>query len=227
MSCSPWKSLGGGRRAALALLAVLGTVGSAKAQVQVTVVDDDGQPITHGFRWLLEEDNTYGIKKTSPDGPWSGQAVSGAPQLPGTPSPNAPWVPGAANPTHTLSVNVHRSHAPTVCAGDTQPLNQADCRGDPASCPKPVPGPATLRIDPTSCPGFSPAKNYFFSVLPWHTQTGDGWMMNGRNIAAGQQSVAGGRAPLRPAHRAAHPSGVRGQPTDQRRLRPAGGAGTR
>ena len=97
--------------------------------------------------------------------------------------------PGAANPTHTLSVNVHKSHAPTVCAGDTQPLNQADCRGDPASCPKPVPGPATLRIDPTSCPGFAPTKNYHLSVLPWHTDTGDGWMMSGRNIAAGQQSV--------------------------------------
>src|SRR5262245_11624011 len=89
---------------ALALAAPLALARPAAAQITVTVVDDSGQPIRNGFRWQLEEDNSYGIKKTDRNGPWAGPAVPGAPSLPGTPSPNADWVPGGANPTHTLSV---------------------------------------------------------------------------------------------------------------------------
>jgi hypothetical protein len=163
----------------------------AGAQVTVTVVDDSGAPIKNGFRWQLEEDNTYGIKKVDPNGPWAGPAAPGAPSLPGTPSPNANWIPGGANPTHTLGVNVHKSHAPTVCVGDTQPANEiATEPGDP------IPGPPTVTIDTTTCPGYMPNKNYIFSVLPWHTspagappfkQTGYG--MSGRLLAAGQHAA--------------------------------------
>ena len=107
-----------------ALFAIALISRSAAAQVTVTVVDDAGQPIHNGFRWHLEEDNTYGIKKVDPNGPWAGPASPGAPSLPGTPSPNANWIPGGNNPTHTLGVNIHKSHAPTVCVGDTQPANE-------------------------------------------------------------------------------------------------------
>jgi hypothetical protein len=109
------------KRAVTGLWAVVGLLMAAPAAADITVhvVDDAGSPIPNGFRWQLEEDNTYGIKKTARNGPWAGPAAPGAPSLPGTPSPTADWVPGGANPTHTLSVNIHRSHAPTVCTGDT------------------------------------------------------------------------------------------------------------
>src|SRR5262245_6966385 len=158
----------------LAILAVLlGQARTAAAQVAVSVVDDSGQPIVSGFRWQLEDDNSYGIKKTDRNGPWAGPAAPGAPSLPGTPSPNANWVPGGANPTHTLSVNIHKSHSPTVCVGDTQ------------TAPSVV-------IDTTNCPDYSLSRNYILSVLPWHTAPGTtptGYTMSGRLIAAGQQSV--------------------------------------
>jgi large repetitive protein len=193
MSTSPWTFLAKQSAWARATVLALAIAGSASAQVKVRVVDDKGNPITTGFRWLLEEDNTYGLKKTAPDGPWAGQAVAGAPSLPGTPSPSANWdpTPGAANPTHTLSVNVHKSYAPVVCVGDTNPANAAD-----GAIPLPDPNgqdPGTMVIDtnPTNiagyCPGFDQRKNYFLSILPWHSTTGaGGWTMSGRNIAAFQ-----------------------------------------
>jgi hypothetical protein len=106
---------------ALAVLSGLAIAGPAATDVTVNVVDDNNQLITNGFRWLLEEDNSYGIKKTAPDGPWAGPA--GAPtafQLPGQQSPSANYVAGGSNPSHTLSVNIHHSHAPVVCSGDTK-----------------------------------------------------------------------------------------------------------
>lgn len=63
----------------------------------INVVDDNGKPITNGFRWLVEEDNSYHV------------------------------VPGQANPTpgvpesHTLGVNIHHSYAPVIATGDTSP----------------------------------------------------------------------------------------------------------
>jgi hypothetical protein len=174
-----------------AALAVLLLCRPAGAQVTVTVVDDSGAPIKNGFRWHLEEDNTYGIKKVDPNGPWAGPVGPGAPSLPGTPSPSANWIPGGANPTHTLGVNIHKSNAPTVCVGDTQPANEiATEPGDP------IPGPPTVTINTNNCPGYNPAKNYIVSVLAWHTsaagtppfqQTGYG--MSGRLIAAGQHNA--------------------------------------
>ena len=116
------------------------------------VLDLNCAPITNGFRWLLQEDNSYGIKKTSPDGPWAGQAVTGAPSLPGTPSPTSNFVPGADNPTHTLGVNVHKSSSAVICASNTQPANAADGA-------LPVPGPSIVVLNAATCPGFSPLRN--------------------------------------------------------------------
>lgn len=175
--------------AALVAVAVLAVAGPAAADLTVTVKDDAGQPITGGFRWLLEEDNTYGVRKTAPDGPWAGPGA--APSLPGTASPNADWdpTPGALNPTHTLSVNVHRSHAPVACAGDTRPADPSD-PGNPPGWQ------STATIGLSSCALYDPAKSYMVSVLPWHTsppgappaqQTGYG--MSGRLVAAGQTAV--------------------------------------
>ena len=61
----------------------------------VTVVDDSGKPIPTGFRWTLEEDNTF-------------HATPGM----ATPTPGVPE-------SHTLSVNIHRSHAPVVDTGQS------------------------------------------------------------------------------------------------------------
>jgi hypothetical protein len=181
---------------ALSLLLALGISAPAGAQSEppltVTVLDDAGNPVKNGFRWLLEEDNTYGIKKTDRNGPWTGQAVSGAPWLPGTPSPNADWNPLSNNPTHTLGVNVHRSHARTICVGDTRPANaDATAPADPAQWPN---GFYQAIISTANCPGYTPAKNYMLSVLPWHTSAPGaalitGYGMSGRNVAHDQKSV--------------------------------------
>jgi large repetitive protein len=202
MSNSPWNTLAKHTRIALAVLSGLGLAGPAAAQTQrcpgacptnsagvnVCVVDLDCAPIANGFRWLLEEDNSYGIKKTAPDGPWAGQAVTGAPSLPGTPSPSANFVPGAANPTHTLTVNVHKSSSAAICAGDTQPLNAASNVIDSGG---PFPGPSNVVLNASTCPGFSPLRNYHISILPWRTNDGLGYTMTGRSIAAGQRTVTG------------------------------------
>ena len=77
----------------------------------INVVDDNGQPITVGFRYLIEEDNTFYT-------------------VPGVRTPVADWDPtlGALNLTHTIGVDIHRSHAPVVCAGDTGAVNGAPSR---------------------------------------------------------------------------------------------------
>jgi hypothetical protein len=156
--------------AAAALTAAVRDAYAFQARVQ----DDKGQPITNGFRWLLEEDNSY-------------------PVTPGVPSPNAAWNAVPGNPSYTLSVNIHKSHAPVVCTGDTAP-------GNPAANPPRAPGwagaPSSVNVDASNCPGFSSGKRYMFQALPWHSsppgappfkQTG--WTMSGRNVAPGQSTV--------------------------------------
>ena len=65
---------------AMAVLAVAGLSSSgAQAQgtpvVRVTVQNDLGQPLGNGFRWILEEDNSYGavpgVASVSLGGKWS------------------------------------------------------------------------------------------------------------------------------------------------------------
>src|ERR1700694_4357912 len=95
LSCVRWSM-------AVAVM-VAGAPLAARAQdVTVTVKDDLGSPVPTGFRWLLEEDNTFFT-------------------VPGRASPNAPLGSVPGDPSFTLAVNIHHSHAPTVCAGDTQP----------------------------------------------------------------------------------------------------------
>jgi hypothetical protein len=124
--------------------------------ITVNVVDDNGSPITNGFRWLLEEDNTFFV------------------------------TPGVANPSpgnpasHTLGVNIHRSHAPVVCSGDTASSS------------------VTISNGVGGCV-INPAKRYMVSVLPWHSSAPGtppflqkGWTQSGRNVnlAGGQTSVS-------------------------------------
>jgi hypothetical protein len=105
------------------LLLIAPSLSQSTAQAfQLTVVDDNGNPVTTGFRWLVEEDNTFDV------------------------------TPGVANPSpglpesHTLGVNIHRSHSPVVKSGVAKP-NQK--------------GRVNINV---------PAKKrYFVSVLPWHT----------------------------------------------------------
>ncbi len=114
------------------------------------VVDDDGNPITTGFRWLVEEDNTFHV-------------------TPGTATPS----PGLPN-SHTLSVNIHRSHSPVVKSGDTGHSSPG--------------GKAVINVDTN--------KRYFVSVLPWHTSPDGtpasaqtGFTMSGSDVAANQANV--------------------------------------
>jgi hypothetical protein len=154
----------------LGLIALAPLAGRAQ-DVKVSVQDDQGQPIASGFRWLLEEDNSYVT-------------------TPGVATPNAAMGAVPGDPSYTLAVNVHHSHAPVVCAGDTQPANAAD--PPPAA---PVPGPSFVVIDASNCPGFSSTKRYLVSVLPWHTTPAGaspnaqrGATMSGRPIAPGQRN---------------------------------------
>ena len=88
---------------AVAGVVVLAAPGrDALADVTVTVVDDSGQPVQNGFRWLLELDNSYNAQ-------------------PGVLSPNADLGAVPGDPSFTLGVNIHHSHAPVVCDGDTAP----------------------------------------------------------------------------------------------------------
>lgn len=162
----------------MAAIAVAGAAFApdASAQVTVTVVDDSGLPVQNGFRWLVEEDNTYG-------------------SVPGMPTPNAPLgvIPG--DPSYTLGVNIHRSHAPTVCAGDTAPANETTVYPT-AAVVLAGPAAATVTITGANCPGYTPLRKYIVSVLPWHTSTvgtppfaQTGYTMSGRNVAVGQSSV--------------------------------------
>ncbi|MBI5496162.1 MAG: hypothetical protein HY904_14160 [Deltaproteobacteria bacterium] len=168
---------GCGRAASTAAFLVAVLAGSnAAAEIKVTVMDETGALVTNGFRWLLEEDNSYGAR-------------------PGVLSPSAPLGAEPGDPSFTLGVNIHRSHAPTVCAGDTAPAN-----GVVTFPPTPAvlagPGAAVATIDTDNCPGYDPARKYMVSVLPWHTSpTGTpttaqtGYTQSGRNVAAGQTAV--------------------------------------
>ncbi len=126
----------------------------------VQVVNDKGSPITTGFRWLLEEDNSYHA-------------------VPGVNTPNAPYstAANAKNPSYTLGVNIHKSHAPTVCSGDTKTSSH-------------------VTIGAGNCPGYTPTKRYIVSVLPWHTSAPGtapnaqtGYTMSGRDVDIRQSSV--------------------------------------
>jgi hypothetical protein len=135
-------------------------------------------PIHAGFRYLIEEDNSYYV-------------------IPSIPTPQSAWTPGMT-PTqeslsgNTLAVNIHKSHAPVVCAGDTGAF------GTVASVNTST-NPACV-IDPT--------KHYTVSVIPWHTYGAPttfwwpnpnpngpwfanqaGWGMNGRCVAGSDSSV--------------------------------------
>ena len=137
-------------------LLVMFTQSSLQAQsITVNVIDDSGNPITNGFRWLLEEDNTFYVTP----------GVS-------TPSPGKPE-------SHTLGVNIHRSHSPVVCSGDTASSS------------------VTLSNGVNGCV-ISSSKRYMVSVLPWHSSPPGtpatlqkGWTMSARNVnlAGGQTSV--------------------------------------
>ena len=114
------------------------------------VVDDNGNPITTGFRWLVEQDNTFLA-------------------TPGTANPS-PGLPSS----HTLGVNIHRSHSPVVKSGNTGPSSPG--------------GRAVIDVDPS--------KRYFVSVLPWHTSppgtppsAQTGFTMSGADVAANQGNV--------------------------------------
>ena len=103
--------------------------------VTIKVVDENGNPITTGFRYLIEEDNSQYT-------------------VPGEGTPTADWSsdPNATNPSHTLGVNIHKSHAPVICSGDTGAKNvsSVSSRG------------CTLERD----------KRYIVSVIPWHKNPG-------------------------------------------------------
>jgi hypothetical protein len=112
----------------------------------VKVVDDTGQPISAGFRWTVEEDNTF-------------HATPGV----ATPTPGVPS-------SHTVSVNIHKSHHPLVATGTST-------------------GPSTKIDIPSN-------KRYFVSVLPDHTSPAGtspnaqvGWTQSGRGVDIGQGSV--------------------------------------
>ncbi|MGZ3568820.1 MAG: hypothetical protein ACXU9W_08490, partial [Thermodesulfobacteriota bacterium] len=103
--------------------------------VTIHVVDENGKPITTGFRYLIEEDNSFYT-------------------VPGEGTPTADWdsSPAATNPSHTLGVNIHRSHAPVICSGDTGARNVS-------------------QVGTAGC-GLQANKRYIVSVIPWHKNPG-------------------------------------------------------
>ncbi len=105
----------------------------------IHVLDDNDQPIKTGFRYLIEEDSSF-------------YTVPGR----GTPTANYRNAPGAANPSHTLGVNIHRSHAPVVCTGDTGATSGISF------------------VDVSTNPDcvINPEKRYIVSVIPWHKNPG-------------------------------------------------------
>ena len=166
-------------------LLVLGGFFQSQAQAfKINVVQESPPasgkyvPIKAGFRWMVEEDNSYYV-------------------IPGLATPNAPWVSGESQlqdtlTGNTLGVNIHKSHAPVVCAGDTGAFGtvaSVDTKTDPQCI-----------IDPN--------KHYMVSVLPWHTPGSSttywypkknpngpwfanqaGWGLNGRCAAGSDSSV--------------------------------------
>ncbi len=114
------------------LVVLLGLLmaGPAAADIAVNVNDDAGNPITNGFRWLLELDNSYGIKKTAPDatGPWAGPAGGVPVPLPGHPEPERAvrFDAGRRQPElHAL-----RQHPPQPRADRVRRRHQPGCGGD-------------------------------------------------------------------------------------------------
>lgn len=92
----------------------------------VNVVDQNGAPIAGGFKWLLEQDNTH------------------APE-PGVHKPVDPFDVSK----NTLSISIHRSHAPVVASGESLGSSAA--------------------INTITLPGGTvpvPPGRYFVSVLP-------------------------------------------------------------
>jgi len=103
--------------------------------VTIHVVDQDGKPITTGFRYLIEEDNSQYT-------------------VPGEGTPTADWdsSPAATNPSHTLAVNIHKSHATVICTGDTGAKNVS-------------------QVGTAGC-ALQANKRYLVSVIPWHANPG-------------------------------------------------------
>jgi len=128
----------------------------------INVVSDQGNgtyaPIATGFRYVIEEDNSFYA-------------------VPGTLTPAAPL----PDPTNTLAVNIHKSHSPVVCSGDTglgassfDTSNNADCV-------------------------ISSTKRYMVSVIPWHENptywptpnTNGPWFSNQAGFGMSGRTVAG------------------------------------
>ncbi|HMK52189.1 MAG TPA: SdrD B-like domain-containing protein, partial [Thermodesulfobacteriota bacterium] len=103
--------------------------------VTINVVDENGNPINTGFRYLIQEDNSFYT-------------------VPGEGTPTADWdsSPTATNPSHTLGVDIHKSHAPVICSGDTGAKNVSSVRT-------------------TGCT-IQRNKRYLVSVIPWHANPG-------------------------------------------------------
>ncbi len=158
--------------AAPLLLAALASSTARAFTVEVKTEGPNGTlvPIQAGFRYLIEEDNSFHA-------------------TPGVATPSAPW----PDPSNTLAVNIHKSHAPVVCTGDTQTLSAGPLRWassvDTATNPD-------CKIDP--------ARRYMVTVLPWHVDplfypakqpngpwfaNQSGYTLSGRNVAPGQQVV--------------------------------------
>src|ERR1700690_1685064 len=99
----------------------------------------DYKPISAGFRYLIQEDNSFYV-------------------IPGQATPTAPW----PDPSNTLGVNIHHSQAPVVCSGDTGMINGA------ASVDTST-GPCAGLIDTSiNATTGRPNKYYIVSVMPWH-----------------------------------------------------------
>jgi len=89
--------------ATIVLAFVAGNANNVQALRKINVLDSDGNPVTTGFRWLVEEDKTYHVplKKNG-----TVDTVSGIPRI----DPN--WDQGK-----TLSVSFHQSYMPVVGNG--------------------------------------------------------------------------------------------------------------
>ena len=135
----------------------------------------DYTPINTGFRYLIQEDNSFYV-------------------IPGQATPTAPW----PDPSNTLGVNIHHSQAPVVCAGDTGMINGASFVDTST-------GPCAGLIDTSiNASTGRPNKYYIVSVVPWHAapalypqqqsngpfylNTG-GYGMSARNFAGTDSSV--------------------------------------
>ncbi len=109
------------------VLVFAGFMNSNVNALDVSVVDETGTPVPAGYRWLLEEDNTH-------------------PVIPGRlVGPITESTPALSAPGDSLSLSIHKSHAPALAKGDDTNIG-------------------ALTLDP--------AKKYFLSVLPKGTALG-------------------------------------------------------